>query len=83
MTRKRSLESTSHENITEAAQPNTRVFKKLEKALASNPEVDLLSLFPSTYSTRLANRKKIATNNNGRSMRVVLDNLASSKLLGL
>ena len=83
MARKRPLETTSHENITEAAQLNTLVFKRLEKALASNPEADLLSLFPSTYSTRLAKRKKIATDNNGMLMCVVLDNLASSKLSGL
>lgn len=76
MARNRSLETTSHENITEAAQLNTLVMKRLEKALASNPEVDLLSLFPSTYSTRLAKRKKIATDNNGMPRRVVLDDLA-------
>lgn len=83
MARKRSLETTSHENITEAAQFNIRVFKRLEKALASNPEVDLLSLFPSTYSIRLVKRKKISTDKNGMSKRIVLDNLASSKVLGL
>lgn len=82
MARKRSPETTSHEDITEAAQLNSRVFKKLEKALASNPEVDLLSLFPSTYSIRLAKRKKIATDNNSMSIRVILDYLASSKLPG-
>ena len=71
MARKRSLATTPHESITEAAQLNIRVFKRLEKALASNPEVDLLSLFPSTYSTRLAKRMKIATHQNGMSKRIV------------
>lgn len=40
---------------------NIRVLRKLEKALTSNPEVDLLSLFLSTYSTRLKRRTKITT----------------------
>lgn len=67
MARKRSLETVSDEQATEAATLNARVFKKLEKALASDPEVDLLSLFPSNYSTRLKKRKKTVTDNNGMS----------------
>jgi len=49
---------------------NIHVLKRLEKALASNPEVNLLSLLPSTYSTRLENRTKI-TDQDGMSKRVV------------
>jgi uncharacterized protein YccT (UPF0319 family) len=67
MARKRSLETVSDEQATEAATLNARVFKKLEKALASDPEVDLLSLFPSNYSTRLKKRKRTVTDNNGMS----------------
>ena len=84
MARKRSFDATSQEEITEAAQLNSRVITKLEKALVSNPEVDLLALFPSTYSDRLAKRKKIAAENcqnpNGMSRVVVLNVAASSKL---
>ena len=83
MARKRSLETTSHESITEAAQLNIRVFKRVEKALASNPEVDLLSVFPSTYSTRLSKRMKIATDQNGMSRRAVSNSGAFSKLSAL
>jgi hypothetical protein len=71
MARKRSLDTTSDEQ-TPAATLNARVFKKLEQALASNSEVDLLSVFPSDYSTRLTKRKKIVTKNSGRSRVVIL-----------
>ena len=82
MARKRSLENTSRKSITEAAQLNIRVLKKLEKALASNPEVNLLSLFPSTYSTRLENRMKI-TDQDGMSKCVVSNDSSFLKLFGL
>jgi hypothetical protein len=42
---------------SEAAKFNTMVLKKLKKVLAEDPEVDLLSKFPSEYSARLAKRK--------------------------
>ncbi|KIW62840.1 hypothetical protein PV04_10970 [Phialophora macrospora] len=38
---------------SEAAALNQRVLRKLHRFLADNPEVDLLSLFPTDYSTRL------------------------------
>lgn len=38
---------------SEAATLNQRVLKKLQRSLADNLEVDLLSLFPTDYSTRL------------------------------
>ena len=73
----------SRQNITGAAQSNIRVLKRLERALAFDPEVESLSHFPSTYTARLAKRKMTATNNNDISRHVVLDNRASSKLADL
>ncbi|OAL43414.1 hypothetical protein IQ07DRAFT_299677 [Pyrenochaeta sp. DS3sAY3a] len=40
-----------------ACQFNQMVIRKLQKALQADPEVDLLSQIPSSYSTRLADRK--------------------------
>ncbi|OAG43833.1 hypothetical protein AYO21_02060 [Fonsecaea monophora] len=54
MARKRSLEPPSYEEKSDAAKLNERLFKKLRKAVDSNPEADLLSLFPKEYSQRLA-----------------------------
>ncbi|KAH0844611.1 hypothetical protein FOPE_09656 [Fonsecaea pedrosoi] len=54
MARKRSLEPPSYEEKSDAAKLNERLFKKLRKAVDSNPEADLLSLFPKEYSKRLA-----------------------------
>nr|XP_023908626.1 uncharacterized protein LOC112020299 [Quercus suber] len=58
MAKKRSPETASHDRLTGAAELNTRVLRRLEKALASDPEADLLSLFPSTYSERIAKKQK-------------------------
>ena len=43
---------------SEAAKFNQMVLRKLQRAFESNPEDDLLSKFPSGYSTRLAGRKE-------------------------
>ena len=42
---------------TAAADFNNKVIKKLQKALAKDPEVDLQTLFPSEYSSRLEAKK--------------------------
>lgn len=42
---------------TAAADFNRMIIKKLAKVLEANPEIGLLSVFPSTYSIRLAQRK--------------------------
>jgi hypothetical protein len=39
--------------LSDAATFNQRVLKRLQRSFADNPEVDLLSLFPTDYSTRL------------------------------
>lgn len=36
---------------------NARVLRKLQKALAANPQTDLLSIFPINYSARLKRMK--------------------------
>ena len=43
---------------SEAAKFNQMVLRKLQRAFEANPEDDLLSKFPSGYSTRLAGRKE-------------------------
>jgi hypothetical protein len=43
---------------SEAAQFNRMVMRKLQKAIEADPEVDLASKLPKTYSLRLADRKK-------------------------
>jgi hypothetical protein len=40
-----------------ASELNTRVLKNLQKALDTNPEVDLISKFPTDYSNRLTKAK--------------------------
>jgi hypothetical protein len=42
---------------SEASRFNQMVLKKLQKALEADPEVDLASKIPSSYSSRLAHRK--------------------------
>ncbi|OAL32766.1 hypothetical protein AYO20_07722 [Fonsecaea nubica] len=54
MASKQSLETPPDERKSDAANLNERLFKKMKKAVDSNPEVDLLSLFPKEYSERLA-----------------------------
>ncbi|KAI9761007.1 MAG: hypothetical protein M4579_001270 [Chaenotheca gracillima] len=43
---------------SEASKFILRVLKKLQRVIAADPEVDLLSKFPSEYSDRLAKRKE-------------------------
>jgi len=43
--------------MSDAARFNSSIFRKLQKALEKDPEVDLLSLFPTKYSARLGARK--------------------------
>jgi hypothetical protein len=42
---------------SEAAQFNRMVLRKLQKAIAADPEIDLTSKLPTNYSIRLAERK--------------------------
>ncbi|KAK6500448.1 hypothetical protein TWF481_010791 [Arthrobotrys musiformis] len=51
------LDDEPAEPLSDAAVVNKRVFAKLQKALVQDPEVDLLSLFPFNYQSRLATRK--------------------------
>lgn len=37
---------------------NAKVLRKLQKAIAANPDTDLLSIFPTEYSVRLSRLKK-------------------------
>ena len=47
------------ENLaSEAAKFNQMVLRKIQRAIETDPEDDLLSKFPSGYSTRLAGRKE-------------------------
>lgn len=48
-----------------AATFNARVLKKLQRNLDFDPEIDLLSLFPSKYTTRLNDLKKSALDDEG------------------
>ena len=50
----------AHDTTTasEAAKFNQMVLRKLQRAFEIDPEVDLLSKFPTGYSTRLAGRKE-------------------------
>ena len=50
----------AHDKIlaSEAAKFNQMVLRKLQRAFETDPEDDLLSKFPSGYSTRLAGRKE-------------------------
>jgi hypothetical protein len=43
---------------SEAAQFNRMVMRKLQKAIEADPEVDLASKLPTSYSSRLADRKE-------------------------
>ncbi|KAF2254382.1 hypothetical protein BU26DRAFT_500151 [Trematosphaeria pertusa] len=52
---------------SEASQFNRMVMKKLQKALEADPEVDLASKIPSSYSSRLAHRKAKARHEDGPS----------------
>lgn len=45
-------------HISEAARFNDMVLRKLQRAYAVNPEGDLLTIFPSGYSTCQAGRKE-------------------------
>ncbi|OCK73105.1 kinase-like protein [Lepidopterella palustris CBS 459.81] len=45
----------------EAAKFNSMILRKLQKAFAEDPEVDLLSKFPSKYSIRLAEKKAFSS----------------------
>lgn len=54
------------EDQSEAASYNAIVFRKLQKKLEANPEVDLTSVFPTGYSERLGARKKQKTGNIGK-----------------
>ncbi|KAK6516477.1 hypothetical protein TWF506_006384 [Arthrobotrys conoides] len=47
----------SSKKPSDAAIFNSRVFAKLQRALAADPEVDLVSLLPFEYQSRLAARK--------------------------
>ncbi|KAK6532473.1 hypothetical protein TWF281_006662 [Arthrobotrys megalospora] len=51
------LDDESAKPPSDAAVFNKRIFAKLQYALAQDPEVDLLSLFPLNYQSRLAARK--------------------------
>lgn len=42
--------------VTAAAEFNRRVMKRLQKALARDPEVNLQEIFPSEYNSRLARK---------------------------
>lgn len=41
-----------------AADFNAKVLRKLRRALAANPDTDLLSIFPAEYSMRLGRKKQ-------------------------
>ena len=43
--------------VSAAAKFNATVMRKLQKAIAKDPEVDLFTVFPSNYVSRLAGRK--------------------------
>jgi len=43
----------SQSSRSAAANFNAKVFRKLQNAFAANPEIDLLSMFPTNYSERL------------------------------
>ena len=43
---------------SEAAKFNHMILRKLQRAFETDPDIDLLSKFPTGYSTRLAGRKE-------------------------
>lgn len=47
------------QTISEAAIFNARILRKLQKALADDPETEITTLLPSNYSTRLTSRKTV------------------------
>ena len=69
MSRKRALDADSHTpngRTSEAASFKNRIFKKLKNAFESDAEVDFLSIIPSDYSTRLAQRKESVMNDSSK-----------------
>ena len=59
--RRRGEEQTNLQTTSVAAVFNHRVLRKLHNALSANPEIDLLSVFPGQYSTRLSTMQKQET----------------------
>ncbi|CEL05819.1 hypothetical protein ASPCAL06932 [Aspergillus calidoustus] len=52
---------------SKATRFNARILKKLQDAIASDPEVDLVTKLPTEYSTRLRSmRNSMKTDNNDR-----------------
>lgn len=53
------MRSLTQDQISKSAayQLNQMIMRKLQKALQVDPEVDILSQIPSSYSSRLAERK--------------------------
>lgn len=60
------LEENASVKPTAAAKLNRLVMKKMQKALKSNPEINLISLFPSNYSARLKRTGAKAANGAGQ-----------------
>jgi hypothetical protein len=55
--RPRSSDNPDVQSTSEAANFNTRVLHKIERALREDPEVDISMVLPMNYSSRLASRK--------------------------
>lgn len=55
--RPRSHDDSEAPNASEAANFNATVLRKVQRALEEDPEIDISTVLPSNYSSRLASRK--------------------------
>lgn len=78
---KRQLEAVSQDRNSDAAELNRRILRKLQKTFVSDPEADLLSLFPTKYLTVLAALKEPTENLSSTSRHVLVRRQSCYKLL--
>ncbi len=55
--RPRSHDDSDASNASEAANFNATVLRKIRRAFEEDPEIDISTVLPSNYSSRLASRK--------------------------
>ena len=55
--RQRSHDNSDARNNSEAANFNATVLRKVQRALQEDPEVDISTVLPNNYPSRLASRK--------------------------
>lgn len=55
--RQRSHDNSDARNNSEAANFNATVLRKVQRALQEDPEIDISTVLPNNYPSRLASRK--------------------------